>query len=138
MRWPVQRAIGRTADCQTQVRAEEIDQQGVQREYHVYNSADRGWPSARCRKWSRWSTWRKLFGLLSAAVYPHETFPLKRLRGTHAIRAPIESRPIFAPNINSADTPQGLFPLLRGRTPECASANSTPVTSPCCSTSRCT
>jgi hypothetical protein len=42
--------VGSTAECQIQVRAEDIRQQGVQREYHVYNCADRGWPLARCGK----------------------------------------------------------------------------------------
>jgi hypothetical protein len=40
LRWPAQETAGRTAECQIQVRAEEILQQGVQREYHLYNCAD--------------------------------------------------------------------------------------------------
>ncbi len=40
MRLPVQKTVGTTTECPIQVMAEDIHQQGVQREYHLYNYAD--------------------------------------------------------------------------------------------------
>ncbi|OAJ53212.1 hypothetical protein A6V36_12780 [Paraburkholderia ginsengiterrae] len=32
--------VGRMAECEIQIRADDIHQQGVQREYHLYDCAD--------------------------------------------------------------------------------------------------